>query len=161
MERDLRRRPSMKKAPARRARPAITPMTMPAMAPPEREDEEDLETGVLLSAPAVPVDALAVPVDEDADDSVIVLAPVLVAELLDVVVVVPERVRVEKGVGSTVCVVAVTLLIPRASSSVWLAVATETPELGEVKLLMHTLIWFVVVVQVSPAAQHQAKEVYQ
>lgn len=67
--------------------------------------------------------------------------------------------RVEKGVGSDVCFVAVTLLTPIAERYVWFAFAMLTPEFGDVKLLMHTFIWPDVVVQLSPATALQQKTV--
>lgn len=110
-------RPRKNKSPPMIASPAIAPMTMPAIAPPDIPDLLEVEL-----ATALPVDSAPVALADDGAD----VEGSLVIEL-GVVVETPEegeddeaatevltRFLVENGVGSTFCVVAVTLLTPNA-----------------------------------------------
>lgn len=111
----------------------MTPMTIPAIAPPEMPELLELEetAAALLEVDWAAAEVAAEPVPE--------LDVILIVDGDDVVTV-TANCSVVNGVGSTVCVVAVTVLALIAAKYTEFALATGTPEFGDEKLLMQTLI---------------------
>jgi hypothetical protein len=137
-------------APAMMAIPAITPTTMPAIAPP---DNPLLLLSPLLLLPPPPFTGAAVVVEVDVDvsaglegvESLEAAAPELLAAV---------PVNVLKAVGVARGTLVLMALLGSTLYSAAAAAAFETPLLGLLKGEMQTLIWPGQLVHVSVWSQH-------
>lgn len=117
------------------AKRAMTPMTIPAIAPPEMPELLEFEEAATA---LLEVDCAAAEPVLELDEDLIVVEDLAVDE--DDVETATPSCSVVKGDGFAVCVVAVTVLWPIAAKYTELALLTETPAFGDEKLLMQMSI---------------------